>query len=83
MNKCNKCGHKMILAIGSIDEFIPDSEPYKSGIVEKTDFEEINIYCSIVIHFCPECENVQDYNIEELENCDLEQSGGIAEVIKE
>ena len=40
---CKKCGHRTILAIGGVDSFYPDEEPYESGKREDCGFEEITI----------------------------------------
>ena len=55
-----KCRHsKLILASGYHIEFIPDQEPYKSGVIEKTGIDYIVAY-SVNIHYCPKCEQIKD-----------------------
>ena len=46
---CEKCGSKTVLAIGSVDSFCPDEEPYKSGIFEDSKQDEIESFVSVSI----------------------------------
>ncbi len=52
--KCKRCGKKLVLAsYSNWLEFVPDSEPYESGIEEEVDFEIVD-EVGIGVEFCPE-----------------------------
>ena len=61
---CEKCGSKTVLAIGSVDSFCPDEEPYKSGIIEDSKQDEIESFVSVSIRYCEKCDKIISADIE-------------------
>ena len=59
---CENCGHKTILASGTVTEFTADQEPYENGIIEECDFCEIfsGHIVYVNIHYCPVCHHIND-----------------------
>lgn len=55
---CIKCGGKLILGQVGIDLIEPDQEPYESG--EIVEMEPIEIYASLHVHYCENCERIHD-----------------------
>ena len=57
-----KCRHKTKIILASANgpiDFVPDEEPYKSGVIESTGIEAI-VVNSVDIHYCPRCEQIVD-----------------------
>lgn len=55
----SKCRHKkgIILASAWNIEFVPDREPFQSGVMESSGIETIDVGV-IDIHYCPQCKQV-------------------------
>lgn len=61
---CEKCGHKTVLAIGTVDSFYPDEEPYENGIIEDSKQDEIEATVRVVVQYCEKCEKIISADIE-------------------
>jgi len=64
MKKCKKCGSELILAMGTVESFYPDSEgdTYKS--FEEISKEEIITEIAVGIYYCKDCDLVESPWIE-------------------
>ncbi len=60
-----KCRHrkKMVLATAHYVKFTPDQEPYREGVIESCEDEEIMVD-SIFIHWCERCQKVRDIGVD-------------------
>ena len=60
-----KCRHrkKVVLASANYVIFTPDQEPYKEGVIESCEEDDIVVE-SIFIHYCEICQKVQDIGID-------------------
>jgi len=51
----SKCRHKkLIMAVADYVQFIPDDEPFTSGVVEHCGLDEIEV-SEIIMCYCPKC----------------------------
>lgn len=66
MVPCKRCGYKTVLALGNVESFIPDAEPYENNIEENAGQDEILSYVSVGIHYCEKCGKINDAWIESL-----------------
>jgi hypothetical protein len=61
----SKCRHKKRIILGGAlrVSFIPDQEPYESGVIESCGIKEI-VVDSLYLHYCPRCEQVVDIGVD-------------------
>ena len=60
-----RCRHRnrIILALADNVEFIPDQEPFKSGVIESCGLESITVE-TISVHYCLKCNVIQSIETE-------------------
>ena len=60
-----KCRHrkKVVLAFAHYVRFTADQEPYKEGVIESCEDDDIEVE-SIYIHWCERCQKVQDIGVD-------------------
>lgn len=60
-NVCDMCGGRLALVVGTFI-YIPDDEPYESGVIEKSIATDGEIQISA--HKCDKCGHLQGFFIE-------------------
>ena len=74
--KCRICEHKTILALGFVEGFVPDQEPYEVDKIESCGRDEIVPIegVEIGIYWCEKCEKISDLWIEQPERAEKNPS---------
>ncbi len=64
--KCRICEYKTILALGFVERFVPDKEPYEADKIEICGRDEIVTIegVQIGIYWCEKCEKISDIWVE-------------------
>jgi hypothetical protein len=58
MNKCKKCGHKLLAGTVFIETIRPIDEPYESG--EHINIDDICLAEQFLVHYCEQCRILHD-----------------------